>query len=193
MFVWFIAALTALVSITASTPAAAQEDAGDAATELATRYAPVFRLKAQDGPCDEDGEPYSPIPVDAVLDNPQVLLRQWGNDDPVIMRGPSAADLSDLGEGFYLDFPGSTLSPGCIYETDNARFNRDLEPSVYARVFEGVGDDSDQVIVQYWTYWCFNDWNNKHESDWEGIALRFDAGPVGPLNGPLCRSPQRPS
>ena len=31
------------------------------------------------------------------------------------------SDLSGLGEGFYLDFPGIAIDPGCIYEQD---FNR---------------------------------------------------------------------
>ena len=34
------------------------------------------------------------------------------------------------------------------------------------------------VFLQYWTYWYYNDWNNKHESDWEGINLMFEASSV---------------
>jgi hypothetical protein len=29
--------------------------------------------------------------------------------------------------------------------------------------------------LQYWFYYYFNDWNNRHESDWEMIQLIFDA------------------
>ena len=39
-------------------------------------------------------------------------------------------------------------------------------------------DEPDKLAVQYWFYWYFNDWNNKHESDWEGIQLLFDVGTV---------------
>src|SRR5262249_5766533 len=31
----------------------------------------------------------------------------------------------------------------------------------------------DQLALQYWFYYVFNDWNNKHESDWEMIQLVF--------------------
>ncbi|MEZ5264337.1 MAG: Vps62-related protein [Acidimicrobiales bacterium] len=132
----------------------------------------MLQLKAQDGTCDPDGEPYAPIPVDAVLGNPQVLLRQVGNANPVMSRGPDGADLHGLGGGFYLDFPGDALTPGCLYEQDGRRFTTGLEPTVYAHVIEDVGDG--QLVLQYWFYWYYNDWNNKHESDWEGIALLFD-------------------
>ena len=35
---------------------------------------------------------------------------------------PSASDLFGLNQGFYLDFPGSALSPGCIYEQDFEKY-----------------------------------------------------------------------
>ena len=31
-----------------------------------------------------------------------------------------------------------------------------------------------QLAVQYWLYYVFNDFNNKHESDWEMIQIIFD-------------------
>ena len=58
--------------------------------ELAERYAPVVFVKPQDAPCDTGGEPFEPAPVEIVLDNPEVFLRQVGNGDPVAMSGPSA-------------------------------------------------------------------------------------------------------
>ena len=33
-----------------------------------------------------------------------------------------------------------------------------------------------KLALQYWFYYPFNDFNNKHESDWEMIQLMFDAG-----------------
>jgi hypothetical protein len=36
----------------------------------------------------------------------------------------------------------------------------------------------DRLYMQYWFYWYYNDWNNKHESDWEGITLQFDASSI---------------
>jgi hypothetical protein len=39
-------------------------------------------------------------------------------------------------------------------------------------------DAPNAVYLQYWLYWYYNDWNNTHESDWEGITLRFEASSV---------------
>jgi hypothetical protein len=90
-------------------------------------------------------------------------------------------DLYGLSEGFFLDFPGGALSPGCIYEQDFDRYTGTVtgarEPVVYARIAT-QDDEPDRLAVQYWFYWYFNDWNNKHESDWEGIQLLFDVGTV---------------
>jgi hypothetical protein len=144
---------------------------------LAERFAPIVMLKQQEEPCDTEGEPFVPMPVDIVLDNPEIALRQMGVENPVVMRAPGATDLFGLGQGFFLDFPGSSLSPGCIYERDFDKYFASYEPTVYAHVVQQP-DEPDLVFVQYWFYWYYNDWNNKHESDWEGITLKFEASSV---------------
>ncbi len=171
-------------------PAQAQDDAaGSAEQQLAERYAPIVVLKAQDAPCDPQGEPYAPTSVDIVLDNPEVLLRQVGQQNPVITAAPSATDLFGLNEGFFLDFPGSTFEPGCVYEQDFDKYTGTVtgerDVVVYAHVATQA-DHPDELALQYWFYWYYNDWNNKHESDWEGIQLLFD---VGTAEEALDRSP----
>ena len=47
-------------------------------------------LRTQPHDCDADGEPFVPMDVDLVLNNPQIALRQVGNGDPTVMRGPGA-------------------------------------------------------------------------------------------------------
>jgi hypothetical protein len=175
------AAIVAVLTVGALTlwaPAAGAEDlAGgdpDGARRLAETYAPIMMLKAQEVPCDRDGEPYGPMPVDGLLDNSDILLRQLGTGNPVIKAGPDAADLFGLGEGFFLDFPGDALRPGCIYEKDYRKYIGDGPAVVYAHVVK-QDDRPDQLALQYWFYWYYNDWNNKHESDWEGIQLLFSA------------------
>ncbi len=152
------------------------DDVTAAERDLAARFVPVVMLKEQAEDCDPDGEPYGPTTVDILLGNPEIALRQVGRSDPVVMRAPTAADLVGLGEGFFLDFPGSSLSPGCIYERDFDKFATDAPATVYAHVVPVA--DAGLVFVQYWFYWYYNDWNNKHESDWEGITLRFEAASV---------------
>ncbi len=168
-----VAIVLTLVAWGAS-PAHAESFDDDAARQLAERFAPVAMLTNVPEECAEDGERFLPMNVEAVLGNPQVALRQVGTDNPVVKWAPTAADLYALGEGFYLDFPGGALEPGCIYERDARRYERDLEPTVYAHVLTQA-DRPGQIVVEYWFYWYYNDWNNKHEGDWEGIQLVFDA------------------
>jgi VPS62-like protein len=149
----------------------------DAAQQLADRFAPILMLKQQSQDCDPDGEPYRPSRVDIVLDNPEIALRQLGNNDPVVKWAPTASDLFGLNQGFYLDFPGSALNPGCTYETDFWKYTGDQPAAIYAHIVQDP-DRRDRLYVQYWFYWYFNDWNNKHESDWEGITLQFNASTV---------------
>lgn len=172
--------LTTIGASLSASPASAQDDGGASAEQqLAERYAPIVMLKAQDGPCDPDGEPYAPTSVDIVLDNPEVLLRQVGLQNPVITAAPSSADLFGLNEGFFLDFPGSTFEPGCVYEQDFDKYSGTVtgerDVVAYAHVATQA-DEPGKLALQYWFYWYYNDWNNKHESDWEGIQLLFDAG-----------------
>jgi hypothetical protein len=149
----------------------------EAAQRLVERFAPIIMLKEQSKDCDADGEPYGPTAADIVLDNPEVALRQVGGGDPVVTWAPGAADLIGLGEGFFLDFPGSSLSPECIYERDFNKYTAGEPSTVYAHIVQPP-DAPDRLVVQYWTYWYYNDWNNKHESDWEGISLLFDASSI---------------
>ncbi|MEO1061418.1 MAG: hypothetical protein AAFZ07_08365 [Actinomycetota bacterium] len=174
---WPLIVVLALgVLLTGIDAAGAQQGDRDPAAELAERHAPVLVLKAQDDECDTDGEPYLPTSVDIVLDNPEVVLRQSGGTRPVLMRAPGAADLFGGGAGTHLDFPGDSLDPGCVYEADNRRLTGD-RAVVYAHV-ASQADRPGLLALQYWFFWYYNDWNNKHEGDWEGIQLVFEADSV---------------
>lgn len=164
--------------LTTWSPVVAQaEPTSDDAQELAERYAPVVMLKEQSERCDPDGEAFAPMSVDVVLDNDDVTLRQAGTGDPVVRRGPTAADLHGRGDGFFLDFNGLSLDAGCVYEEDYDAYTNGANPVVYTHVVQQA-DTPDQLAVQYWFYWYYNDWNNKHESDWEFIQVLFDASTV---------------
>ena len=94
--------------------------------------------------------------------------------DGVVKTGPTAADLYGKPEGYYLDFPGNPLDPACSYEKLGRRWNGDRKPVDYAHIAHEPGRP-DTLALQYWFYYVFNDWNNKHESDWEMIQLVFHA------------------
>ncbi|MFW2382904.1 MAG: Vps62-related protein [Acidimicrobiales bacterium] len=170
-----------LGTLFAQIPGAGAEDLADvdpeAALELAEKYVPIMMLKAQEAACDPKGEPYGPTAADIVLDNPEILLRQVGPGNPVITTGPSGSELFGLSEGFFLDFPGGALEPGCIYEKDFQKYSDGTPAVVYAHIVQ-QDDHPDQLALQYWFYWYYNDWNNKHEGDWEGIQLLFSASSI---------------
>jgi hypothetical protein len=140
---------------------------------LADRYSPIVALREQKKECGS-GEPYRPISVEAVLGNEEVTLHGPGKGYPVVKTGPTGADLYGKGEGYYLDFPGNPLNPGCTYEKEARRWNGDRKPVVYAHVVTEQGRPN-KLALQYWFFYVFNDFNNKHESDWEMIQLVFHA------------------
>ncbi len=160
---------TPALATPARPPAHPTENTRAAEQELADRYAPIVIVRRQEVPCG-DGEPYRPVPVDTVLGNPGVVLR--GPDGAVVKVAPTAADLAGRGDGYYLDYPGSALDPGCDYET----WSKGLAatPTVYAHVLKQA-DRPETLVLQYWFFWVFNDWNDKHEGDWEMIQLEFPA------------------
>ena len=142
-------------------------------TELAEKHAPVVRLVEQLEECGP-GEPYAPVDVDLVLEEPTVALRGPWNAADLVKIGPAAGDLAGLYE-YHLDYPGNALDPGCDYERWQDRLTADdAEPTVYAHVVTEAGRPG-QLALQYWLFYVFNEFNNLHEGDWEMIQLVFDA------------------
>jgi hypothetical protein len=141
-------------------------------TALAKRYAPVVRLVA-DTDC-EPGDPYVPISVDLLFDEPTVALRGPWQNAGVVKIGPTAEDLSRGLYQYHLDFPGSALDPGCDYLHWQRRLTVGHTPAVYAHVSTDPAHPG-RLALQYWLFYVFNDWNNLHEGDWEMIQLVFDA------------------
>jgi hypothetical protein len=163
--------LVAVVLALAAAPDA-HADLADEVT-LAERYAPVLRFVAQEEECGY-GEPYVPLDVDALLGNQTVALRGPWNPDDLVEIAPTAADLSRGLYEYHLDFPGDALKPGCAYERWSDRLLERSTPTVYAHVVADPGYPG-SVALQYWFFYAFNDFNNKHEGDWELIQLVFGA------------------
>ncbi len=165
-----VVGVLALAGLTA--PAAAADGLADQ-TALAEQYAPVVRLVDQPAACGP-GEPYHPTDVEALLGRDDVALRgPWTTDD-LIRVAPTAEDLSAGLLGYHLDLPGSPLRPGCTYEEWADVVTAGTSPTMYAHVVTEPGFPG-RLALQYWFYYPFNDYNNKHESDWEMIQLEFAA------------------
>jgi len=163
-----VRAALALASLAALLVPVAALGADGAEQQLAEKYAPVVGLKEHE-PCASTGEPYRPVPVEAVLGQSDVVL--LGPDGTVVKQAPTAADLYGKGDGYWLDFPGDPLDAGCSYEQWFNRIAAGKATTAYAHIVEEEG----KLALQYWFYYPFNEWNNKHESDWEMIQLVFDA------------------
>jgi hypothetical protein len=152
---------------------AAEARPADPALVLAKRYAPVVRLVEQKEPC-RHGEPYVPTNVNLVLGNPGVALRGPWDKTNIIKVAPTARDLSRGLFDYHLDFPGSAVAPGCTYDQWSRRINKGRAPTAYARLVAEPAHPN-HLALQYWFFYVFNDFNDKHEGDWEMIQLDFDA------------------
>ncbi len=161
----FLAAVVLLALV--MTPVAAADLADEQA--LAEKYAPIVRVVEQQDVCSY-GEPFIPTDIDLLLDEETVALRGPWNVTDLVKIAPTGDDLVKRFE-YHLDFPGNALDPGCDYNLWAQRLTRGTEPVVYAHV---VGE-GDQLALQYWFFYPFNDFNNTHEGDWEMIQLVFDA------------------
>ncbi|MEZ5102379.1 MAG: hypothetical protein R3C15_21770, partial [Thermoleophilia bacterium] len=165
-----LALLGLAVALVAAPPAGAED--GPAAAEIAARHAPILGLRTQARPC-AAGEPYRPVAVEVVLGSPDVLLVAPDRGTPSL-PGPTAADLAGKGEGWRLDLPGKALRPGCTYERWFRAAAAGKPTVAYARV-AGQADEPGRLALQYWLYYTYNDFNDRHEGDWEMLQLAFDA------------------
>ncbi len=166
-----LALLGVLAAAALAFPAVAGADLADE-TALAEKYAPVVRIVEQAQSCGY-GEKYGPIDVDLLFDEPTVALRGPWNVTDLVKIGPLATDLGNRFE-YHLDFPGSTLDPGCDYERWTQRLIEGSDPAVYAHVATEPARPG-ELALQYWLFYTYNEFNNLHEGDWEMIQLNFDA------------------
>ncbi|MFS3127038.1 hypothetical protein ACLM5J_01380 [Nocardioides sp. Bht2] len=178
-----VAALLALLVAPASaTPVVTEGDdpigaeAAPASPEaaLAEKFAPVMSLVEQTEECGP-GEPYVPSDVDVMFDNPSVALRGPWTQRDLVKAAPSLEDVAQGLPGYALDLPGDPLDPQCSYEKwANAQWGKEPTPTIYGRVAFQEGHEG-RLALQYFFFYPFNDYNNKHETDWERIQLEFAA------------------
>jgi hypothetical protein len=173
-----------LVAIASASLVAASGAAAAASTpdeeNLVRTYSPILMMRAQQDPddvCNSTEEQFNPpTRVEVVLGNPAVkLVHHVDGRDVVVKTAPTAADIAGLSADYYLDLPRDTLRPGCGYAKDFAalRSNGDAPPITYAHIARETGHPG--LVVQYWFFYYFNQFNDIHEGDWEGMQISFDA------------------
>jgi hypothetical protein len=168
-----------LLLLTASAGAATSPEQ----QQLVAAYAPHLMLREQtaDDNCHTREEQYNPpTTVDVVLGNPAVkLVHYTGGEDVPVKSAPTAADIDGLGDDYYLDLPGDPLDVKC---PDRGSYAKDFQalrndgkaPAVtYAHIATEPGYTG--LVVQYWFFYYFNQFNDVHEGDWEGMQIAFDA------------------
>ncbi|HEX5982610.1 MAG TPA: hypothetical protein VFY69_00230 [Solirubrobacterales bacterium] len=172
-----IAALAALASPAVAAPAERAGEGG-AAQRLAEKHVPIAMLRDQlHPPCDTAEEQYQPTSVDTVLGNPTVTLTRElpGGKLVEVKKAPTAADVAGLPDGYYLDYEGKVLGDTCVYARAFAKLLEEGEaPAItYAHIAREPGRAG--FALQYWFFWYFNQFNDLHEGDWEGMQLTFEA------------------
>ena len=143
------------------------------------KYVPITELREEtDPPCDTSQEQYQPTSVDTVLGNPDVVLQhgaEGGGPLVDVRHAPTAAQIAGLGDGWYLNLEGRVLGNTCVYAK---AFKKLIEegkaPAVtYAHIAREKGHSG--FALQYWFFWYFNQFNDLHEGDWEGMQITFEA------------------
>lgn len=151
--------------------------------QLAETYSPIAYYAPLEDICLTNGEAFRPAPVDVLWNRDGVLLRSTAKgaqkDDPVIAERPSAQQVGASNSTTdYIELPGDPLDPGCTYRRDWQQIEQEtgVEPSTITHIV--VDEANHKVVVEYWFWYWFNEWNDNHESDWEMIMVVFDAGSV---------------
>jgi len=171
-----LAVAVAVLSLPA--PASAAAGKQTPTQQLVETYAPIVMVREeQDPPCDTDGEQYRPTSVDAVLGNETVTLTRIEEDggEAVVKRAPTSRDVATRGSDYHLNLRGDPLGDTCIYARDFAQLRREGKAPLvtYAHLARQAARPG--LAVQYWFFWYFNQFNDLHEGDWEGMQVVFDS------------------
>ena len=90
-------------------------------------------------------------------------------------KAPTATDIAGLPDGYYLDLEGEALGETCVYARGFQKLVEEGKaPAVtYAHIAREPNHSG--FALQYWFFWYFNQFNDLHEGDWEGMQLGFEA------------------
>ncbi len=168
---------TVVAALLLGLPAAAPAESTPA-QKLVDAYTPVVMVREQqDPPCDISGEQYQPTTVETVLGNPAVELTEIQADgsEKLLEQAPRAADIAGLDQNHHLNLPGDPLGDTCVYARDFAKLVREGKAPLvtYAHLAREQGRPG--LAVQYWFFWYFNQFNDLHEGDWEGMQVVFES------------------
>lgn len=139
-------------------------------TELASMYAPALFFHA--------AELFRPQSVDVMVDTARLqrIPPNWLAIN--VLNELSIADLLSYDENYALDvwYGNQGASNFINYTAHRDFYQATLHPGVggppvvaYARVVRNLS--SHAIVIQYWLFYYYNDWFNKHEGDWEMVQV----------------------
>jgi RsiW-degrading membrane proteinase PrsW (M82 family) len=171
-------ALTVLAVLVVAFPAEGALAQGGPALEdreLAQTYAPVLYFHPD--------ELYRPQPVEVMVDTARLRQARPLRIHVNVLTDVSPADLVEYSDSSYnldawLGDEGSSDYKN--YSAHQAYYRATLRPesgglpiTAYAHV---VRDEIPQhITIQYWLFYYYNDWFNKHEGDWEMLQVVLSA------------------
>jgi hypothetical protein len=131
---------------------------------IARAFAPTFLF---------DGGDYLPVSIDVLPGRAQLCVKKGGSVDrpscEAFERFPPEKALREQpprGGEWVLDLPPAERDAAAYAEIEREVRAAEPRPTVYWHVAR-LGNY--RRIVQYWVYYLFNDWENKHEGDWEVV------------------------
>ncbi len=156
-----------------------EEPEEEAAKQLAKKYVPIVQLREQEKPpCETSAEQYQPTGVETMLGNPTVTLEKYDEATgklESIKKGATSKDIEGLKGDYYLNLRGEALGDTCVYARDFEQLL--LEEKAPAITYAHIAREPNHegFALQYWFFWYFNQFNDLHEGDWEGMQLTFEA------------------
>ena len=143
--------------------------------ELAEKYAPVLYFHEE--------EVFYPQPVEVILGTSR--LRENVNNwfDHNILNTVTISDLVTFKDAsFFIDVWYGTRGESDYknFSSHRSYYLENLSPdagglpiSAYIRVAEDSATQN--LVLQYWLFYYYNDWFNKHEGDWELVEIILSA------------------
>ncbi len=139
---------------------------------LARRFAPVLYFHPD--------EPFRPQPVEVLVGQARLRQARAGWFDINVLNDPTLRDLCRYdGPEYFLDvwYGDEGTSDYKNYSAHRTFYEAHLSPdtggppaTTYARVVREEG----HIVIQYWLFYYYNDWLNKHEGDWEMVQVVLD-------------------
>ena len=139
---------------------------------LARQFAPVLYFHPD--------ELFRPQPVEVLIDQARLRRTRAGWFDVNVINDPTPRDLCRYaGPEYFLDvwYGDDGSSDYKNYSAHRTFYTTHLSPeaggpppTAYARVVH----EENHTVIQYWLFYYYNDWLNKHEGDWEMVQVILD-------------------